>query len=89
MKKVILGLAIGLVSISSYAENNTFYAENAMRVLTGAGYHNIIIKNQLQGKCTIAGPFDFNAASFKATSKSNKIVSGIVCDNSVYLTVKN
>lgn len=87
MKNAILAIAMMSTAISACATqiDNTLYITKAAQVLSNTEYKTVKITGQIQGFCTIAqSEFDFNAASFVATTKDNKKIKGAVCGNKIY-----
>lgn len=88
LKLFVIGLV--MMSTSGYAQSNqqvdnTFYARNAYNILKQNGYNHISILDQKDGNCTMAGPWDWNAATFSAFDGLVK-KTGAVCGGKIYLT---
>lgn len=77
---VILGTVMNVQGLP----DNSAYAKKAYALLKKEGFTNIKITNQKSGYCTMAGPWDWNAATFSARNGLIK-KTGAVCGDKIYL----
>lgn len=89
--KIILGAVVAslLVSVASLASTVdlgfawTDSGKKIVNKLTNNGYHDVIVLYNQPLRCN--GKLDQNSGGFRAISKENHIVEGVVCGDGIYI----
>jgi hypothetical protein len=91
MKKLMIVAAMtasimGVIQHAEAAQPYTAAQKNAINVLLKNGYHDAYITGQGPKQCSAKkDDFDWEMQVFGAVSKEGHYVTGIVCNNKVYL----
>lgn len=89
MKNVILGTALSLLSLTAIAKdeqwvNGVYWPQEKLAVpqIMNAGYHDIQILYIQPIRCQ-DGVYDRDSVGFRAISKQDHVVTGVLCDGHI------
>lgn len=88
MKNVLVGTALSLLSFTALADeqwvNGVYWPQEKLAVpqILKAGYHDIQILYIQPIRCQ-DGIYDLNSVGFRAISKQDHIVTGILCNGQI------